>query len=278
MKIIKAELKHLDEVMKLESEIFPVDPFSRRAWEHLIKKGWAFLVYSGNRLAGDGCILINNLKNGKSKGRIYSVGVLDEFRGKGLASALIKAMEKACGDVDYITLETHKHHKSVIRLYEKLGYEITEPCLLAYYSDGDGVRMRKNIYRHLPDINYKTIPQKEMRYRDAGDWWDSRKGWEIRVPELMRMDYEFLVFIHEAVERYMVHKMGLSVSYVDKWIEENLKDDYKQGAMTKGSPHRACHIFATKIEMQIAKHLGISRKKYDKDVDTYVDNLYKVKK
>ena len=275
--ILKSKRENLDDIMFLENQIFPVDPFSRRTWQLFVDKGWAFCLYIKGVPVGCGSIILNTFPNGIKKGRIYSVGVLDKYRGKGIASRLIQYMENQMGDVDYITLETHKHHKSVIRLYEKLGYEITEPCLKDYYSDGDGVRMRKNVYKHLPDIVYKTIPQKEMRYRDAGDWFDTKKGWQIRVPELMNIDYEFMIFIHESIERYLVHKMGLSVTYVDKWIAENLKDDYKQGAMTKGSPHRKYHIFATQIEKQICAHLGISWMKYCKEVDGYVDKLYERK-
>ena len=278
MKTIKAGLKNLNEVVSLEKQIFPADGFSKKAYRYLIKKGWVFIICYKGKIAGHGCIVINKFRNGKSKGRIYSVGILEKYRGRGLASTLIKHMEKACGDVEYITLETHKSHKNVIRLYEKMGYEITEQ-LPDYYeygdSSGDGVRMRKNLLKHLPDISYKTIPQKDMRFRDAGDWWDSKKGWEIRVPRLMNMDYEFLIFIHEAIERYLIHKQGFSVSHVDNWIKENLKDSYKKGAMTKGAPQRSAHIFATQIEKQICAHLGVSWRKYDRELDEYVNNLFK---
>lgn len=279
MKIRKAELTDLPEIMRLEKEIFKVDPFSRRAYRYLIKKGWVFIIYYRKNIAGVGCILKNRLSGGYVKGRIYSVGTLEQFRGKGIASALIRYMEGAMGYVNFITLETHKHHESVIRLYQKLGYTKTED-LPDYYSDGEGIRMKKIVYEHLPNINYKTIPQNRMRYKDAGDWFDSKDGWEIRVPELMNMDYEFMIFIHEAIERYLVHKIGMSVDYVDGWIKREIidKNDYGSGAMNKGMPHRSCHIFATQIEKQICRKLGISWRKYSKDVDGYVDDLYKREK
>lgn len=275
MNIIKAELKHLDEVMRIENEIFPVDAFTKRSYSHLIKKGWVFLAVVNGKFSGHGCMAINRFHNGKFKGRIYSVGVLKQFRGKGIATALIKSMEKAMEGAEYISLETHLHHKDVIRLYERLGYEITDSCLKDYYTDGDGVRMVKKILRHLPDVNYKTISRKEMRFRDAGDWWDSKNSWKIRVPRL-GIDYEFMIFIHEAIERYFIMKNGYSVSYIDNWIKDNLRDSYKKGAMTKGAPQRSSHIIATRIEKMLCKSLGIKWKKYSKDVDGYVENLFKI--
>jgi len=207
--IRKAELKDLNDIMYLENIIFTSDKFSRRTYILLIKRNYVYLIFYKNKLAGFGSILINKLSNNTKKGRIYSVGILSEFRNKGLASSLIRYMEKQMGYIDYITLETHKNHKSVISLYEKLGYEKTED-LPNYYSDGDGIRMKKIIYKHLPDINYKTVLSKEMRYKDVGDWFDTKNSWEIRVPKLINIDYEFMILIHELVERYLVYKKGLS--------------------------------------------------------------------
>jgi ribosomal protein S18 acetylase RimI-like enzyme len=272
--IVKATLDQLDEIMEAEALIFPKEPFSRRAYKYLIGKGWVYLIFAKEGLAGTGIILLNNLKNGKKKGRIYSVGVLDKFRGRGLASMLIKYMEIEMVGVEYITLETHKHHKNVIRLYEKLGYEIYEPLLKDYYTDGDGVRMKKYIYNHVPDISLKIIPQNKMRYPDLGDWFDSKNVWEIRVPELWDIDIEFSLLVHEIIERYLIMKQGYSVSYIDNWIKENLKDDYKQGAMTKGAPQKKAHIFATKIEKMICAHLGVNWRKSQRRQDKYLKELY----
>src|SRR5271169_410669 len=72
------------------------------------------------------------------KGHIISVAVLEEFRGQGIGSALIKeALEevrKSSGKECY--LEVRTTHKGATELYEKLGFKISS-TLHGYYKDGE---------------------------------------------------------------------------------------------------------------------------------------------
>ena len=72
------------------------------------------------------------------KGHVVSVAVIDEFRGKGLGSALVDEAIKGvktirCSD-QY--LEVRCSNNDAVRLYEKLGFSIIHR-LKAYYRDGE---------------------------------------------------------------------------------------------------------------------------------------------
>ncbi len=145
-RIIRAGREHLDDIVRLEKIIFPKEPFTRGSYRYLLKSPNAaiFLCVLGGETIGQGTALANRLRNGKSKGRIYSIGVLEPFRRKGYAAMLLNAMEEYLEErtVAFITLETHRRHESSVSFYVKHGYVKTGD-LPEYYIDGDGIRMRK---------------------------------------------------------------------------------------------------------------------------------------
>lgn len=56
-----------------------------------------------------------------SEGYVTNVAVLPEFRGQGIASALIaRQMEN---DMEFITLEVRQSNLPALKLYEKSGFE-----------------------------------------------------------------------------------------------------------------------------------------------------------
>ena len=139
----------INDVMKIEDACFKKDKFSRQRYLSLLNNENAFVILVRNKdiVVGCGVCLLTRLRNNTFKGRIYSIAIIKEYRHRGIASSLLMLMEYWLRDrrVKYITLETHKSHKSVIRLYEKFGYIKTED-LPAYYDEAlDGIRMRKMV-------------------------------------------------------------------------------------------------------------------------------------
>ena len=72
------------------------------------------------------------------KGHVVSVSVMEEYRGKGLGSALIDEAVKGvkirqCGE---LYLEVRCSNTAAVKLYEKLGFSIIQR-LKTYYRDGE---------------------------------------------------------------------------------------------------------------------------------------------
>ena len=88
--------------------------------------------------------LRNKLRNGKYKGRIYSIGVLPAYRSTGAGKLLLDAMEKYLieSNVSFIVLETLKGEGGAEAFFAKRGY-MESKFLPDYYPYGDAVRMRK---------------------------------------------------------------------------------------------------------------------------------------
>jgi ribosomal protein S18 acetylase RimI-like enzyme len=75
---------------------------------------------------------------------IATIGVLTEYRGRGIGAALLCACEAQL-DVPVIRLVVRQSNLTAIRLYERFGYA-TMGKWRKYYSDGeDGTVMEKRI-------------------------------------------------------------------------------------------------------------------------------------
>jgi len=117
-----------------------------------------------------------------------------------------------------------------------------------------------------------------MRYCDAGDYQFVCKKCgnvlQILVADTGNQDYNFLVAIHELIESYLLNKRGVDFKVVDRWDIEH--QDSPEPGRLKGCPYRKEHLFATKIEKVIAKHLKVNWEKYDNDLEKFLDTYGKV--
>jgi ribosomal protein S18 acetylase RimI-like enzyme len=142
-----ASVNHLDLVVGLEARLFPrVDRFSRGRLRYLINSDNALvlLCWQQKKCVGYGIALRNKLRNGKYKGRIYSVGTVPEKQQLGIGGQILRALEKWLIERGsaFITLETRLG--SNVSFYEKRGYKPVER-LSRYYGPATGLRMRKEI-------------------------------------------------------------------------------------------------------------------------------------
>lgn len=163
VRIRKAKVTDLPQLVELEKACFDYDQLSRRNFQWMIKKGHSlFLVLEYKSiLIGYGLVLINR---GTSLARLYSICTLKEFQGYGLASKVIGVLEtKAADDEDcaYLRLEVKENNKSAIKLYEKLGYhKFTEKE--DYYDDGQSAlcfEKRIRILKKTPRLNIPYYQQ-----------------------------------------------------------------------------------------------------------------------
>jgi len=72
------------------------------------------------------------------KGHVVSIAVLEEYRKKGLGSAIVEEAIKGVKErrCDELYLEVRCSNNDAVRLYEKLGFFIKQR-LKAYYRDGE---------------------------------------------------------------------------------------------------------------------------------------------
>ncbi len=153
--IRKARVNDIPRLLEIENSCFDYDQLSRRNFHWMIKKAHSiFMVLEyGTQVVGYGLVLINS---GTSLARLYSIAILKDFQGLGLASKLIKELEDRGAleeDCAYLRLEVKEDNKSAIRLYERLGYtKFTEKE--DYYDDG------KTAYCYEKRIRTLTKPPK----------------------------------------------------------------------------------------------------------------------
>lgn len=136
MSIRKVRLSDLSRLVEIENLTFNYDQLSRRNFHWMIKHAHSIfhvLEYK-KTVIGYGLVLINR---GTSLARLYSICILGEFQGLGLAAKLIQGLEEKSSEEDcaYLRLEVKESNAPAIRLYEKLGYvRFTKKD--NYYDDG----------------------------------------------------------------------------------------------------------------------------------------------
>jgi len=142
----------IDQIYELEKRIFTKDDCSSKSqlrYFMSLPSAAFFLLYDKKSAVGYGLALRNKLRNGKYKGRIYSIGVIPEYKSKGAGSSLLAAMEKYLikSGVSFIVLETLQGAGGAKQFFLKHGY--TESKFLPnYYAYGNGVRMIKFITKN----------------------------------------------------------------------------------------------------------------------------------
>lgn len=147
--IVRATKSHLSQICGLERRIFTNDDrFSKSRLRYLLTSPNAafFVAFKQGFPIGYGIALKNRLRNGKIKGRVYSVGVLRQFRTHGIGTLLLGTIEKWLinAGASFITLETKATKSGAKDFFKKKGYEVTE-FLPSYYTSADGLRMRRYV-------------------------------------------------------------------------------------------------------------------------------------
>lgn len=146
--IEKMDLKHIDEVHKIECECFSI-PWSKTSFENEIEKNKMaiYLVVTENeKVLGYGGMwhVIN-------EGHITNIAVSNAYRKRGICTKIIEEFVKIANlkEMIGITLEVRKSNESALRLYKKLGF-LLEGIRKEYYDDReDAIIMWKHLYPHI---------------------------------------------------------------------------------------------------------------------------------
>lgn len=112
------------------------------------------------------------------------------------------------------------------------------------------------------DIEIKTIPQKEQRYVTVGDYWQEGEKLIFRISDCNNRKYEWMLIIHELVEKCLNEHAGITDQQVDDYdlksesLEEEPGDE-------PDCPYRDQHCFATSVEKLLCAAMGLPWKEYD---------------
>jgi hypothetical protein len=123
-------------------------------------------------------------------------------------------------------------------------------------------------------IRIETIVHDKQRYETVGDYWDDPDGTQhIRVSDMRNQQYEMLVAIHELIEKELCRIRGIPEEIITKFdiqYEEERIQGYHGATDEPGddsrAPYQKEHQFATRIEMEIAKEMGVDWKAYEQAV------------
>lgn len=125
----------------------------------------------------------------------------------------------------------------------------------------------------IEKIKVMIIPHEAHRYETVGDYWyPSEERMELRISDMENEDFEFLVLIHELVEAHLCRKRGIEEPII-KAFDEAFEAKREVGNEDEPgfdplAPYVKEHTFATDIELQIAKELGVDWDEYSKKVNS----------
>jgi len=118
--ITQAKIEHAKELVTLENELFSKDdfPMSIGSFYYHIKRNTLFIYMQDKKIIG----YVLWLKREKYY-RLYSLGVLKEFRVSGVAQSLLHYSFEHLKTPAF-SLEVKTTNQNAIKLYEKNGFKI----------------------------------------------------------------------------------------------------------------------------------------------------------
>jgi ribosomal-protein-alanine N-acetyltransferase len=138
----------IDALYDLESRVFVTDLMSRRGLRRLLTSPSAVILVAeaAGTVAGSVVVLF---RANSAIARLYSVAVAPNFSGRGIASALIAAAEKAARrrGCNCVRLEVHERNRAAIRVYRKAGFHQFGRHHRYYDDRGHALRFAKPLGR-----------------------------------------------------------------------------------------------------------------------------------
>lgn len=112
------------------------------------------------------------------------------------------------------------------------------------------------------DVEIKTIPHGTQRYETVGDYFEQDGKDMFRVSDCGNRKYEWMLAIHEMIEKALCESVGVTNEAIDDFDIEN-EDDPEPGDRAD-APYRDQHCFATAVERMLCAALGLSWADYEK--------------
>lgn len=120
----------------------------------------------------------------------------------------------------------------------------------------------------LPKIVIKTVPHSRQRYNTVGDYYYTIWGTRlILVSKMGDWRNEIPVAIHELIETTLCRNDGVTDEDVDRFDLEHDQNRAPGDASEPGddpnAPYHSQHVYATKVEAEVCKKLGLDWEVYD---------------
>ena len=135
-----------EQIAEFEETCFGEEGFSKNQIKYLIRKakGEVIVVKKSGVLIGS---LILLFRNNSKYLRIYSIAILPEMRGKGIANELIVYAEKKAEELRLkgISLEVNENNMAAVNLYQKAGFRVFQTKKNYYKDKSSALVMRKTI-------------------------------------------------------------------------------------------------------------------------------------
>lgn len=160
-----ATLDDVDDLVAIENICFDSDGLNKRSFRRWIQAEHGILLLAeniNNKIVAYGLVWC---PKGTRHARLYSLAILPNQRGLGLAPFLLNQLELAAADRGrlFMRLEVANHNKAAIRLYETNGYRIFGEYFDYYEDHSDALRMQKKIQF----VNTKDIENFVPWYRQS---------------------------------------------------------------------------------------------------------------
>ncbi|MBC8210352.1 MAG: GNAT family N-acetyltransferase/peptidase C39 family protein [Gammaproteobacteria bacterium] len=141
----------LERLLLIENTCFSSDFLSRRSFQRFLRPGAHDMLVADVEVRGKPQLIgyvLALYRTGTSLARLYSIAILPDYQGQGLAQQLVLAIEQAGRERQcaYMRLEVHVNNEAAIKTYNKLRYQMIDE-IENYYDDGsNALRMEKRIY------------------------------------------------------------------------------------------------------------------------------------
>lgn len=122
-------------------------------------------------------------------------------------------------------------------------------------------------------ITIIDIKHEQQRYETVGDWqWDEKGNLVITISDMGDWRYNFLVAFHEQVEVMLCRKRGITQEEVDQfdmaYESQRKENDTSEPGDSRLAPYYNEHQFATKLEREMARELGVDWDDYCEKVNS----------
>jgi len=165
-KIRDAEAADIEALTELEDRIFAEDGITRQGFRRFLSSPTAEMavVEVDGRFAGYALVIF---RNNTSLARLYSIAVMENFRGAAVGKALLDWAEKITlgrgGAV--LRLEVRPDNADAIRLYRRQGYEEFDVYPDYYEDHSSALRMQKSL---IPET--VVVPSRVSYYNQTMDF------------------------------------------------------------------------------------------------------------
>jgi ribosomal protein S18 acetylase RimI-like enzyme len=170
-----ATLADINDLLKIEELCFLGDRLSKRRFRYLLTKAHACTVVEEQQetVRGYAMLLFNNRT---AIARLYSLAVIPYFQDQGIASCLLKAIERIAltQHFTYLRLEVRCDNVIAQQMYEKRGYKKLKMITMYYDDQMDAFRFEKKLMPTIlsepgepfnETLIFRTLPEATLTFR-----------------------------------------------------------------------------------------------------------------